>query len=121
MPARRRPARFLAWTRVFGLVSARLAAQGTAHCHDNRRTPIRRGARVVDRGGLENRCTLAGTEGSNPSLSATPPAVPDRRSTASERPPENQGMALDPIVRAANPDDIIAPVGRPKQVLDSIL
>jgi len=30
-------------------------------------------------------------------------------------------MALDPIVRAANPDDIIAPVGRPKQVLDSIL
>ena len=25
---------------------------------------------MVDRGGLENRCTLAGTEGSNPSLSA---------------------------------------------------
>ena len=31
----------------------------------------RRGARVVDRGGLENRCAFAGTEGSNPSLSAT--------------------------------------------------
>jgi hypothetical protein len=25
---------------------------------------------VVDRGGLENRCTLAGTVGSNPTLSA---------------------------------------------------
>lgn len=31
----------------------------------------RRGAGVVDRGGLENRCTRKGTEGSNPSLSAT--------------------------------------------------
>ena len=30
----------------------------------------RRGARVVDWDGLENRCTLTGTEGSNPSLSA---------------------------------------------------
>lgn len=30
----------------------------------------RRGAGVVDRGGLENRCTLAGTQGSNPCLSA---------------------------------------------------
>ena len=30
-----------------------------------------RGARVVERGGLENRCTCEGTEGSNPSLSAT--------------------------------------------------
>ena len=30
----------------------------------------RRGAGVVERGGLENRCTLAGTEGSNPSPSA---------------------------------------------------
>jgi len=30
----------------------------------------RRGAGAVDRGGLENRCTFAGTEGSNPSLSA---------------------------------------------------
>ena len=30
----------------------------------------RRGAGVVERGGLENRCTLARTEGSNPSLSA---------------------------------------------------
>jgi hypothetical protein len=31
---------------------------------------IRRGAGVVDRDGLENRCTRKGTEGSNPSLSA---------------------------------------------------
>ncbi len=30
----------------------------------------RKGAGVVDRDGLENRCTLTGTEGSNPSLSA---------------------------------------------------
>ena len=30
----------------------------------------RRGAGVVDRGGLENRCTLAGTVGSNPTPSA---------------------------------------------------
>ena len=29
-----------------------------------------KGAGVVDRGGLENRCTLAGTQGSNPCLSA---------------------------------------------------
>ena len=29
-----------------------------------------RGAGAVDRGGLENRCTRKGTEGSNPSLSA---------------------------------------------------
>lgn len=31
----------------------------------------RKDAGVVDRDGLENRCTLTGTEGSNPSLSAT--------------------------------------------------
>lgn len=31
---------------------------------------IRKDAGVVDRGGLENRCTLAGTQGSNPCLSA---------------------------------------------------
>gem|GEM_PF-6011321 len=30
----------------------------------------RRDAGVVERGGLENRCPLTGTEGSNPSLSA---------------------------------------------------
>lgn len=30
-----------------------------------------KGAGVVDRGGLENRCALAGTQGSNPCLSAT--------------------------------------------------
>ena len=31
---------------------------------------MRRGAEVVERGGLENRCAFTGTEGSNPSLSA---------------------------------------------------
>ena len=30
-----------------------------------------RDARVVDWGGLENRCTLTGTQGSNPCFSAT--------------------------------------------------
>ena len=33
----------------------------------------RRGAGVVERGGLENRCGRKSTEGSNPSLSAIPP------------------------------------------------
>src|SRR5689334_2004098 len=36
---------------------------------------MRRGAGVAERGGLENRCTLAGTVGSNPTLSATSPAT----------------------------------------------
>ena len=36
---------------------------------DRYRLP-RRGARVVDRGGLENRCTREGTVGSNPTPSA---------------------------------------------------
>ena len=31
---------------------------------------IRKDAGVVDRGGLENRCALTGTKGSNPFLSA---------------------------------------------------
>ncbi len=34
------------------------------------RKSFRRGARVVEWGGLENRCTLAGTVGSNPTPSA---------------------------------------------------
>ncbi len=34
--------------------------------------PFRRGARVAERGGLENRYTRKGIEGSNPSLSANP-------------------------------------------------
>ncbi len=34
------------------------------------RKRLRKDAGVVDRDGLENRCTLTGTEGSNPSLSA---------------------------------------------------
>ena len=33
---------------------------------------MRRGARVVESGSLENCCTLTGTVGSNPTLSATP-------------------------------------------------
>ena len=33
--------------------------------------PKRKDAGVVDRDGLENRCTLTGTQGSNPCLSAT--------------------------------------------------
>ena len=33
--------------------------------------PSRRGAGVVERGGLENRCPFTGTQGSNPCLSAT--------------------------------------------------
>ncbi|MDE6126391.1 MAG: hypothetical protein K2G30_05480, partial [Muribaculaceae bacterium] len=32
---------------------------------------------VVDRDGLENRCTLTGTQGSNPCLSAKKPQVND--------------------------------------------
>ncbi len=32
---------------------------------------------MVERGGLENRCARKGTEGSNPSLSAMPPDIPD--------------------------------------------
>jgi hypothetical protein len=35
----------------------------------------RRGARVVESGGLENRCALPGTVGSNPTLSASPDHV----------------------------------------------
>jgi hypothetical protein len=35
----------------------------------------RRGARVADRGGLENRCACERTVGSNPTLSATSPVV----------------------------------------------
>lgn len=36
----------------------------------NRRKATRKDAGVVDRDGLENRCTLTGTQGSNPCLSA---------------------------------------------------
>ena len=50
-------------------------------------SPIpRRGARVVDWGGLENRCARKGTVGSNPTLSASHPpkfcSVPLRPGTA---------------------------------------
>jgi hypothetical protein len=36
---------------------------------------MRRGARVVESGGLENRCSRKGTVGSNPTLSATKTVV----------------------------------------------
>ena len=36
----------------------------------NKITTKRKDAGVVDRGGLENRCSLTGTQGSNPCLSA---------------------------------------------------
>ena len=39
--------------------------------HPLSETTLWKDAGVVDRDGLENRCTLTGTEGSNPSLSAT--------------------------------------------------
>ena len=48
-------------------MTRRLRLHGTAAARLNRR----RGAGVVERGGLENRCALTSTEGSNPSLSAT--------------------------------------------------
>ena len=35
----------------------------------NKQAFMRRGARVAESGGLENRCTLTGTVGSNPTLS----------------------------------------------------
>ena len=50
----------------------------------DRQSPERRGGRVVECGGLENRCPFARTGGSNPSLSArikdlaTPPDEPPR-------------------------------------------
>ena len=41
----------------------------------NAKPDMRRGAGVVERGGLENRCALAGTVGSNPTLSAIAPSL----------------------------------------------
>ena len=40
------------------------------HAPSGTMSPLRRGAGVVERGGLENRCALSGTVGSNPTLSA---------------------------------------------------
>ena len=40
--------------------------------------PCRRDARVVESGGLENRCALMGTEGSNPSLSGSIKILPEK-------------------------------------------
>ena len=41
------------------------------HCaQPTARRELRKDAGVVDRGGLENRCSLTGTQGSNPCLSA---------------------------------------------------
>ncbi len=56
---------------------------------------------MVERGGLENRCAFAGTEGSNPSLSATilpsPADFPARRGIA----PSFRGLARVPEARDA--------------------
>ena len=40
---------------------------------------MRKDAGVVDRDGLENRCTLTGTQGSNPCLSANVPTYITRK------------------------------------------
>ena len=56
------------------------APDPTARAHLRHLPFARRGAGVVERGGLENRCALAGTVGSNPTLSAIiPVANTDRR------------------------------------------
>ena len=43
----------------------------TSYIHTPRLNNTRRGARVVESGGLENRCARKCTVGSNPTLSAT--------------------------------------------------
>jgi hypothetical protein len=47
-----------------------LVAEGWWGVYKARRRGLRRGARVADRGGLENRCACERTVGSNPTLSA---------------------------------------------------
>ena len=46
-----------------------------------------RGARVVESGGLENRCSLSGTVGSNPTLYECPSPPASRRVTPHESSP----------------------------------
>ena len=56
---------------------------------------VRRGAGVVERGGLENRCALTRTEGSNPSLSAILQLPCERRS------PQLLSLSRRPAPRSA--------------------
>ena len=64
--------------RTLGL-TARSYPTGRQACPARR---LRRGARVVDWDGLENRCALAGTVGSNPTLSARDVFIGDRQGAA---------------------------------------
>ena len=64
--------------RALGL-TARSYPTGRQVCPARR---LRRGARVVDWDGLENRCALAGTVGSNPTLSAKDVFIGDRQGAA---------------------------------------
>jgi hypothetical protein len=62
---------------------------------------MRRGARVAESGGLENRCTLTGTVGSNPTLSV--------RDLFMERSPNWYGTALE-ARRAERPVRVRVPL-----------
>ena len=76
-PRRRPRFRRLMFTQAWQARVHRLTAALPAdrRPHTAKRFP-RRGAGVVERGGLENRCALTGTEGSNPSLSANHSPMP---------------------------------------------
>ena len=50
---------------------------------------MRRGARVVDRGGLENRCARERTVGSNPTLSANANNFPTEAANANYKISQN--------------------------------
>jgi hypothetical protein len=62
---------------------------------------MRRGARVAESGGLENRCALTGTVGSNPTLSV--------RDIIMERSPNWYGTALE-ARRAERPVRVRVPL-----------
>ena len=56
---------------------------------------------MVDRGGLENRCTLAGTQGSNPCLSAKKAAEFQRLSCIKETVRTLEGFVIAKRFRSA--------------------
>ena len=58
-------------------------------CSPNRK---RRDARAVERGGLENRCPLTGTKGSNPFLSASQSRCPAQRGIFIFSNPQKPGL-----------------------------
>ena len=60
-----------------------------------------KGAGVVDRGGLENRCTLAGTQGSNPCLSAKKAAEFQRLSCIKDTVRTLEGFVIAKRFRSA--------------------